>query len=93
MTNPTPAPASPAALADALEKNQQATDEVKLVAEELAVVHSVLQTKLAEVAKAEGDVESAVARTGEAADKLDKAAETLEHVNQTLAQTAASPVN
>ena len=89
MTHPsTSISAAAGPLAEALEKNHLATEEVKQVAEELAVVHAVLQTKLADVTKAEGDVEQAVARTGEAAEHLDKATQKLDEVNETLAVQA-----
>ncbi|RYX92072.1 MAG: hypothetical protein EOO28_23680 [Comamonadaceae bacterium] len=88
MTNPPLTPPADGPLAEALAKSQAATEEVKLVAEDLAVVHSVLKTKLLEVAKAEGDVDAAVARTGEAAEQLDKATQVLDRVNQTLADNA-----
>jgi hypothetical protein len=37
-------PASP--IADALDQNKQATEEVKRAADDIAVVHAVLETKI-----------------------------------------------
>jgi hypothetical protein len=68
-------PSSP--IADALDTNQQAAAEVKTAADELAVVHAVLDTKLTrdardpEVRKAVADTDQIEKRLGEAAEKLD----------------------
>ena len=64
-----------------MDKNKDATKEIQHVAEELAVVHTVLKQDLDD---AKDDVAQAVIRTGEAQDKLESAAEKLEHVNQAL---------
>ena len=70
-------------LSDALDKNQDATAEVKKAADELAVVHAVLDTKVADGAT-DAEVALAVARTKDVEKKLDASAEVLEEVNHTL---------
>lgn len=78
---------STGAIADALDKNKQATDDIKDAAEELEVVHAVLDTKLPGDAN-HGDVADAVARTNELEKRLNKSVEVLEDVNETLAREA-----
>ena len=70
-------------LADALEKNEEATEEVKKAAEQLAVVHAVLDTK---VARGEGDadVADAIAEAKKVEQQLDESAGKLDEVNETL---------
>lgn len=75
-------PAQP--LDEALTKSKQVSEEIKDAAEELGVVHAVLDTQLSKDPKHE-DVQEAVARTQElekrlvdSADKLDSAVEHLE---------------
>ena len=75
----------PSPIADALDKNKEATEEVRKVADELAVVHAVLDTKLAHGANDE-DVERAVAETGKVEKRLTRSAEKLDQVNDTLAR-------
>ena len=79
------APSSP--LAEALDKNKQATDDVKRAADDLAVVHAVLDTKLAKGAS-DGDVARAVAETDKVEKRLTRSAEKLDEVNETLAREA-----
>jgi hypothetical protein len=67
----------------ALEKNKQAADNVKETAVELEVVHAVLHTKVPDDAHEE-DVGEAIARTKELGKQLDKSAEILDEVNETL---------
>ncbi len=83
-----PAPA----LSEALAKNEQATEEVKRAADDLAVVHAVLDTKLAHVATDE-ETQLAIDRTVEIEERLADAAEKLDEVNETLSATtkAAQP--
>ncbi|MBO9649505.1 MAG: hypothetical protein J7605_13425 [Variovorax sp.] len=69
----------------ALKKNKQAADKVKEAADELGVVHAVLHTKVPEDARQE-DVGEAIARTKELEKRLDKSAEILDEVNETLEQ-------
>ncbi len=77
------APVSP--VAEALDKSKQATEDVKKAADDLAVVHAVLDTKLAKGA-ADGDVARAVAETDAVEKRLTRSAEKLDEVNDTLAR-------
>ena len=70
-------------IAEALDKSKQATEEVKKAADDLAVVHAVLDTKLAKGAS-DGDVARAVARTDTVEKRLTESAEKLDEVNETL---------
>ena len=70
-------------LAEALEKNLEATAEVQRAADDLAVVHAVLDTKIADGAS-EGDVKRAVAETKKVEERLSESAEKLDQVNETL---------
>ena len=70
-------------LADALERNKEATDEVKRASDDLAVVHAVLDTKMAKGAN-DADVKRAVAETNEVEKRLADSAEKLDQVNKTL---------
>ena len=70
-------------LAHALEKNQQATEEVQKAAEDLAVVHAVLDTKAA-AGTVDDDARRAVAETARVEKRLTESAEKLEEVNETL---------
>ena len=70
-------------LADALEKNQQATEEVQRAAEDLAVVHAVLDTKAGKGA-VDDESKRAVAETARVEKRLEKSVEKLEQVNETL---------
>lgn len=83
--SPPPASGSPAGstIATALDKNEKATEEVKKAADELAVVHAVLDIKLAG-GMSDGDVASAIAKTGKVEQRLTHSAETLDEVNETL---------
>lgn len=75
-------------LVDALDKNKQATGDVKEAAEELAVIHEVLDQGTTKEART-GDVDQAVEQTGEIEKRLTKSAEVLEGVNETLEQEIA----
>jgi hypothetical protein len=70
-------------IAEALDKNKQAAEEVKKAADDLAVVHAVLDTKLAK-GTSDGDVARAVARTDKVEKRLTESAEKLDEVNETL---------
>ncbi|MEO5845670.1 MAG: hypothetical protein ABIQ33_12605, partial [Caldimonas sp.] len=70
-------------IADALDTNEQATEEVKTAADELTVVHAVLDTKLSQD-KHDAEVRKAVADTDSLAKRLDETAEKLGEVNETL---------
>ena len=82
-TDQQPGRASP--LAEALEKNQQATEEVQQAADDLAVAHAVLDTKAAKGA-VDDESKRAVAETARVEKRLTKSVEKLEHVNETLQQ-------
>ena len=75
------AKASP--LSEALEKNEEATAEVKKAADQLAVVHAVLDTKISRGAP-ESEVKRAVTETKKVEKQLDESAEKLDDVNETL---------
>jgi hypothetical protein len=77
-------------LADALDQNKQATEDVKKAADDLAVVHAVLDTKLAKGAS-DGDVARAVAETDKVEKRLTRSAEKLEQVNETLERETRRP--
>ena len=79
------AKASP--LSEALEKNEEATAEVKKAADQLAVVHAVLDTKISRGAH-ESEVKRAVAETKKVEKQLDESAEKLDDVNETLKREA-----
>ena len=70
-------------LDEALTKNTEATEEVARAADDLAVVHAVLETKIAD-GSSDFDVKRAVAETKNVEDRLSESAEKLEHVNETL---------
>jgi len=70
-------------LADALEKNQEATEEVQRAADDLAVAHAVLDTKAAKGA-VDDEAKRAVAETARVEKRLTKSAEKLEQVNEAL---------
>ena len=76
---------APSPLAEALDRNQQATAEVKRAADDLAVVHAVLDTKIAH-AESDVDVKRAVAETDKLEKRLERSAEKLDQVNETLAR-------
>jgi hypothetical protein len=80
-----PGPAASSPIAEALDKNKQATEDVKKAADDLAVVHAVLDTKLAQGAS-DGDVKRAVAETDKVEKRLTQSAEKLDEVNETLAR-------
>ncbi len=87
MANPTThsgqANAGESPLAEALGQNQEAAAEVKRAADELAVVHAVLDTKIAQGAN-DSDVKLAVDKTNKVEKRLGQSAEKLDQVNQTL---------
>lgn len=76
---------------EALEKNKQATETVKQVAEELAIIHEVLDAGISRRAHSD-DVEEAVEKTSEAEKRLNGSVEQLEEVNEAL-EKHASRVN
>ena len=78
-----PAAAGASPLVEALDQNKTATEQVKQAADDLAVVHAVLDTKVAGGADDE-DVKRAVAHTSEVEQRLDASVKKLEKVNETL---------
>jgi hypothetical protein len=70
-------------LHEVLTKNKEVAEEVTRAADDLAVVHAVLDTKLTQGASS-GDVERAVAETKKVEDRLSESAEKLDRVNETL---------
>ncbi len=70
-------------LAEALDQNKLATEEVKQAADDLAIVHAVLDTKVARGAP-DQDVKRAVAQTSEVEQRLDESVKKLERVNEVL---------
>ena len=86
MSNQKPDPkgaADASPLNEALSKNKEATEEVARAADDLAVVHAVLQTEITN-GSSEGDVKRAVAETKKVEERLSESAEKLEQVNETL---------
>ena len=81
---------APSPIADALDKNKQATEDVKKAADDLAVVHAVLDTKIAK-GTSDGDVARAVAETDKVEKRLTKSAEKLDQVNETLEREVRRP--
>ena len=84
-----PANAVASKIAEALDKNKEATEQVRAATDELAVAHAVLETKLARGAP-EADVAKAVAQTGQVEKRLAKSTDTLDKVNETLEQVLES---
>ena len=70
-------------LDEALTKNKEATEEVARAADDLAVVHAVLDTKIAN-GSSDDDVERAVAETKNVEERLSESAKKLEQVNEAL---------
>jgi ABC-type transporter Mla subunit MlaD len=79
--------AKPADLADALNANKEATEDVQQVADHLAVVHAVLDQTVPP--GVDGDLSLATEQTAELGKKLGEAAEKLEKVNEHLATEVA----
>ena len=85
MSDSTPGREEPNAspLTEALDKNKEATAEVKRAADDLAVVHAVLDTKMAQGAS-DSDVKRAVEETNKVEKRLGDSAEKLDQVNEAL---------
>ena len=92
MADSTPQNPAPPPLEESLEKSKQATEAVKQSAEELAIIHEVLDAGLA-TPEGEKDVERAVERTGEIEKRLNESAETLDQVNEALEKHVAKEPN
>ena len=78
-------PSAADAIADALDKHKQVAEEIKDVAEELGVVHAVLDTQIPGKAHHE-DVGEAVARTDALEKRLNESAKVLEDATEALEQ-------
>ncbi|RZL93957.1 MAG: hypothetical protein EOP76_08355 [Variovorax sp.] len=76
-------------LAEALAKNQEATNAVQGVADELGVVHAVLTQEVAKLV-GKGDAADAVERTAALETKLIETAEKMVEVNHALSDQRAS---
>ena len=77
------------AIDEALEKNKQVAEDIKGAADDLLVVHEVLEKGLSDKAAPE-DVELAVAHTGDIEKKLNESAETLDQINEELERAKGS---
>ena len=84
-TGPSGTPPPP--LEGILDKNKEATAEIKRAADDLAVVHAVLDTKIAQGAT-DGDVKRAVAETDKVEKRLTESAKKLDEVNEALESKA-----
>ena len=73
-------------LGEALRKNEQVAEEVKEAADDLAVVHAVLDTKLPADAKA-GDVATAVTKAEQIEKRLTESGKMLDKVNEALRES------
>jgi hypothetical protein len=90
-------PAKPAAkkeiasapVAEALGKNKKVAKDVKEAADELAVVHAVLDKRLPGDAR-DGDVATAVAQTDDLEKRLTESGKKLDDVNRSLEKSLSS---
>jgi hypothetical protein len=87
-TRPAEKPGDPARIAEVIDKNRKVTEEVKGVADELAVVHAVLDKRLPEDARAE-DVAQALAHTEALEKRLTESGKVLDQVNAALERVTA----
>jgi hypothetical protein len=67
---------------EALKKNEQATNEIRSAAEDLAVVQTVLEQELSEPLS--DDAAQAVAQTGQIEKRLSRSTKKLDEVNDSL---------
>jgi hypothetical protein len=77
----------PAPLSDAIQKNKQATEEVKDAADDLFVVHTVLDKELPKDPKSK-EAKEAVSQTKKIEKRLSSAAKKLDGVNEALQREA-----
>lgn len=68
---------------DPVQTNKQVAQEVKAAADDLVVVHAVLDKELAEEARSD-EVDQAVAQTAKIEKRLSKSAKALDDVNRKL---------
>ncbi|MDM0108514.1 hypothetical protein QTH97_26445 [Variovorax sp. J22R24] len=73
----------PPPVLDALDKSKQATETVRQAADDLAVVHAVLDTQVPEEARND-EVDQALAQADQLQAELDKSVELLHDVTRTL---------
>lgn len=78
-----PATKNAAGLAKALKENKEATQAVEKAADELAVVHAVLDSELPKEVIS-SDADHAVERTGQLEKQLSASSEKLRKVNESL---------
>lgn len=76
-------PSQASEIADVLNQNIEAAEQIKATASELNVVHAVLSTQIPTEAL-EGDLQAAVERTDELEQQLSETAEALEKSNDLL---------
>ncbi|WPH17617.1 hypothetical protein [Variovorax paradoxus] len=88
MTRPSPDDRDAADLTKALEDNKQATETIQEVAEDLSVVHTVLDSEVPK-GTLHPDVGQAIEQTDQLKDKLRSAEEKLKTVNEALEQKVA----
>jgi len=87
MPSPDSATRDPSSIADVLDKNKVARETVKEAAEDLAVVHTVLEAEMPLPGRTD-DLHQAVAQTERLHKKLDDTADVLQEVNEALASEA-----
>jgi chaperonin cofactor prefoldin len=80
---PPPNPEDAAGLAKALKENKEATQAVEKAADDLAVVHAVLDSELPKEAVS-SDVERAVEQTSQLEKQLSASSKKLKKVNESL---------
>ena len=85
MDEPDQSETPPPVIAEALDKNKDATEEVKKVADDLLVVHAVLKDELSQGTVTDV-VDRAVEQAGELEKRLTQSAELLDEVNDALEQ-------
>lgn len=74
---------------EALDKNKNAAEEVKKVADDLLVVHAVLKEELSQDTDTDAEaVDRAVDQAGQLEKRLTKSAEVLDEVNASLERVA-----
>ena len=73
-----------AELSSALEKNEEAAREVQKAADDLAVVHAVLETTGSKLKEATADTERAIAETANVEKRLAESVRKIDEVNDTL---------
>ncbi|MGV3679969.1 MAG: hypothetical protein ACO1PM_09620 [Acidovorax sp.] len=87
MSSDTKTPQAPE-IADVLNQNAEAAEQIKATASELNVVHAVLSTQIPPEAL-EGDLQAAVERTDELEQQLSETAQALEKSNDLLREIGA----